>query len=330
MSTYGVSPDPRSLAAQDRFLIERCEEALRDGLQLLRWCRQPDPPRSFFPIQLKKKFRLPNHAQGFFGFAEINGERRSVMGCRQDVDFGQVSSANGAELIREFVLGHFLSLAHWQNPNSSTGGFTIEKNLFRDIHGEYQRFPLESRTGCIDWRDLGRRYAWVMVTIHIHDFALEFAGFRRPFRQALCAALSEDFVRAEENAGGDFKSEVSIAYPVVRYAPIPTYFGHAPGKFQIAVKRFSFFLTHQNEIKVQMEFASAPRCEKVLDFGKRWPDPIYGGARLLHRLGLFRDLQAFHDYLEGKMLGVHCTIHQAFIEGVERVWRDWVATASSA
>jgi hypothetical protein len=245
------------------------------------------------------------------------------------VDFSQLHSANASELIREFVLGHFLSLAHWKYPDGSPGGFTLEKNLFRDIHGKFQRFPRESSAGCIDWRDLGRLYAWVMVTIHIHDFVLEFAGLRKRVPQALCAALSEDFVRVEDSSSGGYKAETSIAYPVVRYAPIPTFFGHAPGKFQIAVKRFSFFLTHQNEIKVQMEFASAPRCEKVLDFGKRWPDPVYGGSRFLHRIGLLKDLQGFHDHLEGKMLGVHCTVHQKFIEGVERVWRDWVATGSS-
>jgi hypothetical protein len=318
-----------ALTAQDHFLIERCEEARRDGLQLLRWMRQPDGSPSFFPIQLKKQFRLPYRNHGFFGVAEINGKQQSVMGTCQDVDFGSVPYPNAAQLISEFVLGHFLKLAHWKNPDGTVGGFTVEQELFRKIDGGHQRFSQDSKLGCIDWRNLGRLYAWVLVTIYINDFALEFAGIKKRLRQALCAVLSEEFVRIQQSPTGEYETQVSIAYPVVRYAPIPSYFGHAPGKFQVAVKSFSFLLTHRNEIKVRMEFASSPRCEKVLDVGKHWPDPIFGGARLLHKLRLLRDPQPFHDYLEGKMLGVHCAVHQAFIEGVETVWRDWAARNSA-
>jgi hypothetical protein len=74
------------------------------------------------------------------------------------------------------------------------------------------------------------------------------------------------------------------------------------------------------DIKVVMDFATAPRCSRVFDFGKI-PDPVYGGARLLHLLifGLWDD-QPFHDKLDGGMVTQPGRVHQAMMEGAAKVW----------
>ena len=78
-----------------------------------------------------------------------------------------------------------------------------------------------------------------------------------------------------------------------------------------------------------MVFAAAPRAQRVLDFGKRLPDPVYGGAALLRylSLGLLKP-QAIHDRMDAHMLALHCQVHQALMDGVEKVWSDWLKSKS--
>ena len=143
-------------------------------------------------------------------------------------------------------------------------------------------------------------------------------------------AVHPDFVHIVENPSPGVKLEVAVGYPFVAFAPIPNNFGFGPGKFGAAVKLYSFRLTETNEIKVLMDFAAAPRCKKVFDFGKRVPDPIYGGARLLSRLTLGRwNLEAFHDKVDGGMVAQHARVHQALMDGVSKIWYEWVAGGRS-
>ena len=170
-----------------------------------------------------------------------------------------------------------------------------------------------------------------MLTVHIHDFVMHFGPFRKRLREAACVVAHPGFVHVEENPSKEYALEVSVGYPFVAHAPIPNFFGFGPGKFGVAVKLYSFFLTTRNELRVRMVFAAAPRCQKVFDFGKRWPDPVYGGAKLFRHLtlGLWNP-EPFHDRLDAQMLAQHCRVHQALMDGVERVWRDWLEGRPSA
>ena len=57
---------------------------------------------------------------------------------------------------------------------------------------------------------------------------------------------------------------------------------------------------------------------------------MYGGASLLQRLSVGKwNPSAFHDRVDMGMLVQHCRVHQALMDGVERVWRDWLGGAST-
>jgi hypothetical protein len=325
MASTQPAVDP--LSERDHLLVEKTEEAIRDGLQLEQWLRGRTGDLALFPLALGKKFRLPNRAEGFFGSLEINGQPRTVMGCRQEVDFGRFESDDLAGRLREFVLGEFLKRAHWTYDDGSPGGFTVEQSLYKAVGNlEYQQFSPDCRNGCMDWRHFGSQYDWVLLTVYIHDFVMDFGPIRKRFREAACVAPNTNFVHVVEHPSKEYALEVSVGYPFVEVTPIPNVFGFGPGKFGVAVKLFSFFLTHQNEVQARMFFAAAPRCSKVFDFGKRWPDPVYGGARMLQRLSLGRwNPSGFHDRVDTGMLVQHCRVHQALMDGVERVWRDWLA-----
>ena len=79
------------------------------------------------------------------------------------------------------------------------------------------------------------------------------------------------------------------------------------------------------EVKVVMDFAAAPRCSKVLDFGKNVPDPVYGGAAVLQALtfGMWK-AQPFHDHLDLGMVGQHARVHQALMDGSAKTWTEFV------
>ncbi|OFV98813.1 MAG: hypothetical protein A3F68_13485 [Acidobacteria bacterium RIFCSPLOWO2_12_FULL_54_10] len=314
-----------SLSAHERFLVERSEEAIPVGLELHRWLRNRKYTSSLSSLNLKKQFELPHQARGFLSFVVLGGTEFSVMGTEQEIEFGRVEVPGGEDHLREFVLGNFLSLVNWTYEDGAPGGFTVEKSIYKTMDGEYGIFPPEQCCGCMDWRDLGTRYQWVLLTIHIHDLVMEFGKMRKRLKEALCAVAHPGFVTVQQNPAEGYALEVSVGYPVIKFAPIPNFFGYGPGKFHMAVKNFSFLLTQDQRLKVRMTFASAPRCEKVFDFGKRIPDPMYGGAALLSglSLGLWKP-HSFHDWLDMQMLVQHCRVHQTLMDGTHRVWSDWL------
>ena len=256
---------------------------------------------------------------------KANGATRSVMGCRQYIDLAHCDHPRAAELLKEFVLGHFLSLAHWTNPDGHPGGFGVSRELYRTMDGSYGRFPEGERDGAVDWRELGEKYRWVLQTVLIHDFSLKMAGFKYYLNEAACVSPIADFIHVVENPNPESVLEVSIGYPFIDYAPIPNIFGYGPGKFGIAVKLYSFFLTKAHEIKVTMEFASAPRAERVFDFAG--VDPVYGSVDLMQSMTLgLVDSRWIHDMMDTTMLNEHCSVHQLLMDGTADVWDSWFAS----
>ena len=319
-------PPPEPFSDLENRLIEKAEEALRDGLQLERWWRDQESRLRLFPLDLKKKYRLQNRAEGFFSELPMNGSSRTVMGCRQTVELGSLPGARAAERLREFVLDEFMKLAHWNYEDGAPGGFTFEKLLFKTPAGVYGQFLDEEMDGPVGWRDIGTKYSWAVLLVHIHDFVAEMGPFKKRIKEAAYIAPNPEFVHIVENPSPEYVYEVTVGYPFVDVAPHPNIFGFGPGKFGAAIKIFSFFLTTKQEVRVRMTFAAAPRAQKVFDFGKKIPDPIYGAAQLLHYItaGLMNP-QAIHDRMDAQMLVLHCQVHQALMDGLEKVWNDWIA-----
>src|SRR3982074_1572347 len=103
--TYAI---PDSFTAQERFLVEKTEEAIRDGVDLERWCRDPGRRIKEVLLDLKKPYLLPNQAYGYLAEVKMNGKMESVMGVRQLVDFSKISGPNPEQQLRDFVLGEWL------------------------------------------------------------------------------------------------------------------------------------------------------------------------------------------------------------------------------
>lgn len=316
-----------SLSAQltnhDRFLIQKCEDAIRDGIALEQWCKRGTGTRREFPLP-QGDFKLKHRAEGYFGSISGNGLMRSVMGCKQHIDFGPCSHPRAKELLTEFVLDKFLSRAHWTNEDGHAGGFGVSRSLYKTMDGDYGQFPSSHQGGAMDWRELGIKYRWVLLTVLINDFSLKLGPLKHYLNEAACTLPLPEFVHVVENPTPEYSLEVSVGYPFIDYAPIPNFFGYGPGKFGTAVKLFSFFLTHDQQVKVVMEFASAPRAEKVFDLGG--VDPVYGLGDLIQAYSLGAlDSRWLHDMMDTAMLVEHCSVHQLLMEGTAAVWQNWVA-----
>ena len=227
---------PESFSPHERFIVEKTEEAIRDGIQVERWCRDPKRQVKEVKLDLKKQFALPNEAFGYFGHVPMNGKLESVMGVRQVVDYSRIRGSNPEQQLRDFVLREFLPRAHWVYPDGYKGGFDMEQSLYCNAKGEYGRFPEQSRTGCIDWRRLGPEYTWSLLTVQIHDFVMKFGPYLKRFKEAACVVAHPDFMHVNENPKKGYKLEVAVGYPFVAFAPIPNNYGFGPGKFGSALE----------------------------------------------------------------------------------------------
>jgi hypothetical protein len=318
-----------SLSEHDRFLVKATEDALRDGLQLERWARDPGRKIREFPLLLyrpfKKPFTLKNEAFGYFADVQIGERALPAVGLRQKIQFSKICPPNPEQKLMDFVLCEFMPRAHWTYEDGYMGGFTIESMLYRTVNGEYGKTPPAANQGCVDWRELGKKYEWVLITIRLYDFVVNFGPWLKRLNEAVAVVLHRDFMHIVEKPAPGYKLEVSIGYPFIAFAPIPNFFGFGPGKFDWAVKLFSFLLTDNNEVVMTMDFVAGRRPSKVFDFGKYIPDPVYGGAALLNLIsfGLWSKTK-FHDKMDGEMMRQHGRVHQSLADGVAKIWEEWV------
>lgn len=314
---------PESFSALDRFLVEKTQEAIADGIALERWCRDPGRTVREFPVDLKRPYALANKAYGYFSALEIAGHNRTVIGIRQEVEFGKLSGPCPEERLKEYVLGAFLPGAHWTYPDGWPGGFTFEQLLYCTTDGRVGRYADEQRATVQDWRRIGTTYRWSLFTVFLHDFVLRLGPITKHMQEAATLVQHPDFIHVVERPARGYKLEVAFGYPFVAYAPIPNCFGFGPGKFDWAVKLFSFLLRDNDEVRCNMDFAAGARPAKVFDFGRHIPCPLYGGAAALSAitLGLF-NAQRFHDWMDGAMVAQHGRVHQALMEGAAKVFAE--------
>jgi hypothetical protein len=314
---------PESLSPLERSFVEKTGEALEDGRALERWCRDPNRKIDEFQLDLKRSYALPNKAYGYFSALEIGGHRKTVIGVRQEVEFGKASGPNPEEQLKRYVLRAFLPSSHWTYADGWPGGFTFEQLIYCTPQGEVRRYGEAERTAVQDWTTVGVTCRWSLFTVFLHDFVLTLGPVTRHMREAATLVQHPDFIHVVERPAKGYKLEVAIGYPFIDYAPIPNHFGFGPGKFDWAVKLFSFLLRDNNEIRCNMDFAAGARPARVFDFGKYVPCPLYGGAAALQALSLgLVKAQRFHDWMDGAMVAQHARVHQALMEGAAKVFAE--------
>jgi hypothetical protein len=322
---------PATFSAHQRFLVDKAELAIVKGLELERWTRDPNRKIQQHPLELNRPYTRPYRAWGYFADVSIGGKTLSALGVQQQVEFGKITSPNPEALLKEYVLGLFLNASSWMYPDGNPGGFTIQQMLYCNADGTYGIYPADQLTVARDWRDLGAKYRWSLLTIFLHDFVILIGPMKQHLKEAVAVVQHPDFVHVMPNPKPGYKLEVAIGYPFIDYAPVPNYFGFGPGKFDWAVKTFSFLLRENNEVRCDLEFVAGPRAKKVFDFGAYIPDPLYGTSDLMEvmTLGLYRS-STFRDYLDLYMAVEHARVHQALMEGASTIFAAWQDSQNAA
>ncbi len=204
---------PDSLSDLDRFLVGKTQEALADGLALERWCRDPGRRIKEFQLDLKRPYALPNKAFGYFSDLEIAGQTRTLIGVRQEVEFGQAKGPDPEEQLKQYVLRRFLPTSHWTYPDGWPGGFTYEQLLYCTADGRVGRYEGDERSSIQDWTLIGTRYAWSLFTVFLHDFVLKLGPVTKHMQEAATLVQHPDFVHVVERPAPGYKLEVAIGYP---------------------------------------------------------------------------------------------------------------------
>ena len=321
----GLLAIPKDFSAFERSLVEKTEAALVDGLQLYRWTRDPNRKIDEHLLDLDRHYDLPNKAYGYLTDVSIGGQTLSAIGARQEVEFGKITRPNPEQVLKDYVLRLFLNTAHWTYDDGSQGGFTFKQMLYCAADGSYGRWPDDQLTDMRDWNLIGPKYRWSLATIYLHDFVVMLGPVKKVLSEAVSVVQHPDFIHIEENPRPGYKLEVAFGYPFIDYAPVPNFFGFGPGKFNWAIKSFSFLLRNNNEVRCDMEFVAGARPKKVFDFGTYIPDPLYGTSDALQflTLGVYKT-QAFHDFMDLQMSVQHCRVHQAVMEGSAKVFAAWL------
>ena len=318
-------PIPRNFSAFERSLVEKTEIALIDGLQLERWTRDPNRRIEQHLLDLNRPYRLVNKAYGYFSDVTIRAKTLTALGVRQEVEFGKISGPNPEERLKDYVLSRFLNTSNWTYPDGDPGGFTFKQMLYCTADGQYGKYPDDQLSQVQDWNLIGAKYRWSLFTCYLHDFVVQLGPLKHTLKEAVAVVQHPDFIHIVKDPQTGYKLEVAIGYPFIDYAPIPNYFGFGPGKFDWAVKTFSFLLRDNNEVRCDMDFVAGSRPKKVFDFGHGLPDPMYGTAAALQAmtLGVVK-AQPFHDFMDLQMAAQHSRVHQALMEGSSKVFAAWL------
>jgi hypothetical protein len=333
MTSMSSAVASAGLLPEDSLLIRQTEESLVVGLQLADWLRDHGESLEWKPIDLGRPFRLPHTQACHLGRVKVEGGERTVMATRQLLEFGSLGSRT-RDALRDYVLGSYVPTSHWTNQDGTPGGILPEQILYRRPGGEYGRFPESARQGGGDFRELGSKYDWVLLTITPYDLVMDLTVFRLRIFVVPYLVIHPGYVHVVQNPSPGYSLEVTVGYSYIDASPIalrPWWVGYGPGRFVAATKIYQFLVTDNNEIRVRMYFAAAPRSQKILDFGKSWPDPVYGPADALHWLtfGLFPSGRV-HDFVDTQITRSHCQLTQALVEGAQVVWSGWRSGSSGS
>ena len=324
-STPDHASIPHDFSAFERSLVAKTDVALADGIQLERWTRNPNRTIELHRLNLNRHYDLSNKAFGYLADVTISGRTLTAIGALQHVEFGKITGPNPEDRLKEYVLRHFLNSSRWVYPDGDAGGFSFKQMLYCTADGKCGRYADDQLSEVQDWNLIGPVYRWSLFTCYLHDFVLMLGPVKKVLKEAVAVVQHPDFVHIVENPRPGYKLEVAIGYPFIDFAPIPNFFGFGPGKFDWAVKTFSFLLRDNNDVRCDMDFVAGARPKKVLDFGALIPDPLYGTAELLHwlSLGMINSKWA-HDMGDLEMATQHSRVHQALMEGSAKVFRAWI------
>ncbi|HEV7892442.1 MAG TPA: hypothetical protein VGP08_17490 [Pyrinomonadaceae bacterium] len=308
----------------DRLILERVEGALADGRALKRWWDAKFPDGFARRFELERVFNRPDSSFGFFDEIRLHRGAMPLMGNYQEMFYDQTRTPANLnreaaswmrDQLREFVLRYFmrvsafrqpevyvepegnrrpdfLSALSWcDEPDVLRQGFGFTQHFYKlRATGEVGKFPAASESAIVDVRELGSRYEWVVVKVHIFDFAFTFRPFGSggpvvyfPLNEESWLVLSRDFILEEDDPSRDTLGRYGVGYSFIR-DPTQGLIAYGPGQFDAAIELIDFDVSARGEVRVRMVFV-VNRPERIanvslnpFDWGFRVADLFSFGA----------------------------------------------------
>jgi hypothetical protein len=264
-------------------------------------------------VELSRDLHRTERAFGFFDTATIGGRGLRVMGVVQEMFYDRQKKANPEEIardLREFVLGFFMRVSHWQSgppagdsrplplmlkplswiPEPSDGrlGFGFEQLVgHRHTPEQIVKFAPRERGAIVDLRHVGSVYDWVAMRVNLFDFKLTIAPFGPnapkldvPMKEVTYLLVTPDLVVDRQHPAPGVVGEYGFGYGLLPYTPEHTIFAYGPGKFAAGFQSFRFRVLETGEVRVKAVFV-VNRPDKILNVDV---DPIDWGFRLADKM----------------------------------------------
>lgn len=288
-----AQPQNSHLTSRDEAIIALVPEALRRGLSLLNWWKRTQG-RDTERFELVRTFNRPDMGFSFFARPPLDGKPFPAMGDFQDLfyDRPKVPSANPKATqwidrqVREFVFHYLLRILSTRSPapipqNSSSppqclkalswcpdrseqlNGFGYSQLYYkRRKTGEVGKFPPHERRRIIDLRRLVDEFEWVVLSIRIFDFDLEFQPFGNrfpnidiPLREKQLAVISRDFLVNRQQPQAEIFGEYGLGYALIPHPePDTSALAYGPGHFTAGFQLIHYRVLDSGEVRILLNF----------------------------------------------------------------------------
>lgn len=287
-----------------RAVLDRVKTYLARELELKRWWDSGGadrPPAQKFT--LTRTFNRPDVSFGFFGETPVEGRPLPIMGNFQGMFYDQPKSPRGdvrtaewmRDQMRQFILGYFMRISSFATPQNFTDpgrgptplllrpfswcpdeavqrqGFGFSQLYYKlQASGEAGCFPPAERAAIVDLREIGTKYAWVVLLVRIFDFTVSFSPFGAagprlvvPLWEDSLLVMSPELVLHREDPEPGVLGSYGFGYAFIKN-PVPGLLAYGPGEFDAAVETIYFHVLAGGEVRLDMTFI-ANRPQRILN-----------------------------------------------------------------
>jgi hypothetical protein len=275
----------------DRAIIAHADKTLADGVEIQRWFEEKDRVGDYAErFDVVREFNQDDRSFGFFDRAPAGGRTIPVMGIVQEMFYDRQKHSTGEDIqaqLREFVLRYFMRVSHLRQPEAVADEKTAPRSTLQRVlswlpdrderrvgmgyqqlyyklagSGQVGKFADEDRYRIVDLRDVGPKYAWILLQVDIFDFNLSFAPFgaeamkfQMPMKESTYLVLGPRFVKDVENPEPGILGEYGYGYAFVPFAVHPGGpIAYGPGHFAAAIQSVHFKLAEDGEIRARAAF----------------------------------------------------------------------------
>jgi hypothetical protein len=277
------------LTADDVAVLEGAEQALEDGLALKEWWEQVDARDDYSErFDLVRQFNQPEVGFGFYGDGPFRGQNLPVMGLVDQAFFDRAKTIPGErnEEFREFLLRYFLRVSSFRLPEATVEqarrvadsplrrlgwcmgqgirrkGFGYTQLYYKLIAtGQVAKFEGADQYSIVDLREIGSKYAWIVLKVRIFDFDINFEPLGRDSPKLVFTLdeesylmISPEFVTNREKPAPGVLGEYGFGYAFIKNATGGGQIAYGPGNFDVAFQLINFKVLEGGEIRSNLVF----------------------------------------------------------------------------